>query len=57
MLGHQEDPGQIDADPAVPRCERELLHRRIGRVGEPGVIDQSVQPAEAMQHASHASSH
>jgi hypothetical protein len=54
MLGHQEDPGQVDADPAVPRPQRKRLHRRIGRVGKAGVVDQGVQPAEAAQHRPHA---
>jgi hypothetical protein len=57
VLRHQHRPGQVDGEAPVPARERQLLHRRVVRAGEPGVVDQRVQPAEAGEHLAHAGAH
>jgi hypothetical protein len=54
VLRHQERPGEVGADAAVPLAQVELVHRAAVGAGDAGVVHQRVQPAEAFHHGAHA---
>jgi len=54
MFAHEEGAREIDGNAPVPVGKGKLVHRRIGRVGEAGVVHQGVEPAEASDRGAHA---
>ena len=50
MLRHEKDSREVRGENAVPRLEWELLDGSRARVGDAGVVDEGVEPAEVARN-------
>jgi hypothetical protein len=57
MLRHQQGAGEVDCDAPVPARQRQLVHRRVLRAGQSGIVDEGVQAAEALHDRADAGAH